>query len=94
MGRIDGGRVAQAAYGKGVARVLGLLTYLGLALGVLGGGDLSLSWGLYVLITQGGAEQAPANDVTPVDERRASVAATALVFAVLVLLPLGPPPQP
>ena len=91
MGRPHG--ASQAAYGKNGQGVTGLLTYLGLTLGVLGG-SLSLPWGLYVLIVQRKPERAPLEDVTPIDDRRRAATAAMLGIALAILLPLGlSPPQ-
>ncbi|KAK1584178.1 hypothetical protein Q3G72_030530 [Acer saccharum] len=51
VGRLDGGRAVQGAFGRSALIGFGLTTYTLLGLGVLGG-PLSLPWGLYVLICQ------------------------------------------
>jgi len=95
VGSLDGGRMAQTAFGRKSLGLTGLITYLGLALGVLGS-TLSLPFGLYVLLTQRMPERAPLNDVTPVDQSRVNICLAALTFAFLVLLPLsgGEAPDP
>lgn len=78
MGRTDGGRAAMAAYGRRSLSIASLFSYLGLAIGILGG-DLALNWGLYVLIVQRDPDVAPLDDVTPVDDQRQAVAGALIV---------------
>lgn len=80
MGRTDGGRMAMAAYGRRSLSVTSILSYLGLAIGILGG-DLALNWGLYVLIVQRDPETAPLDDITAVDEKRTALAGALVVRA-------------
>lgn len=80
MGRTDGGRMAMAAYGRRSLSLTSLLSYLGLAIGILGG-ELALNWGLYVLIVQRDPEPAPLDDVTAVDEKRSTLAGGLIVRA-------------
>ncbi|KAK0602907.1 hypothetical protein LWI29_038156 [Acer saccharum] len=56
VGRLDGGRAVQGAFGRSALIGFGLTTYTLLGLGVLGG-PLSLPWGLYVLICQRNPEK-------------------------------------
>jgi membrane-associated protease RseP (regulator of RpoE activity) len=51
LGSLDGGRAMQAAYGRSSTTWASTITYILLALGLLGG-TLSLPFGLYVLILQ------------------------------------------
>ncbi|XP_024541828.1 probable zinc metalloprotease EGY1, chloroplastic [Selaginella moellendorffii] len=80
-------RKIQAAFGSKVLNITGLITYVLLGLGVLGG-PLSLPWGLYIIIVQRSSEKACLNDVTGVGTWRQIVYAVALVLVVLTLLPL------
>ena len=89
VGRLDGGRMVQAAYGTSALGVASFLTYVGLALGFLGSA-LALPFGLYVLICQRDPEAPPADGVTPPDGPRAVVAAVAIGLALLVLRPAAP----
>eukprot|EP00238_Polyblepharides_amylifera_P007050 CAMPEP_0196577052 /NCGR_PEP_ID=MMETSP1081-20130531/6194_1 /TAXON_ID=36882 /ORGANISM="Pyramimonas amylifera, Strain CCMP720" /LENGTH=633 /DNA_ID=CAMNT_0041895857 /DNA_START=61 /DNA_END=1962 /DNA_ORIENTATION=- len=88
VGCLDGGRMSQASFGKRALGLTGLLTYFGLALGFIGT-SLSLPFGLYILLTQRTLERAPCDDVSPVNSTRFGVTVGAIVFALLVLLPLG-----
>lgn len=51
VGALDGGRMVRSAYGPMAHRLTSVLTYVGLALGFIGGA-LSLPFGLYVLLAQ------------------------------------------
>jgi hypothetical protein len=62
------------------------ITFLGLALGFLGG-ELALPFGLYVLLLQRTAEQYIQDSVTEVSEGRKSLAAVLVFLSFFVLLP-------
>nr|XP_024402167.1 probable zinc metalloprotease EGY1, chloroplastic [Physcomitrium patens]PNR35432.1 hypothetical protein PHYPA_023332 [Physcomitrium patens] len=87
VGSLDGGRAMQAAFGKMPLRISGFFSYLLLGLGLLGG-DLSLPWGLYILILQRDQEKPCLNDVTEVGTVRKVGLSLALLLALGVLLPL------
>jgi hypothetical protein len=86
VGTLDGGRAAQAAFGRGPLAALSLLSYAGLGLGLLGS-SLALPFGLFVLICQREAEPNVADEVSPVDARRRGIAVAIAVAALLILLP-------
>jgi len=88
VGRLDGGRAVQSALGRGPLGITSFFTYLGLALGLLGG-NLSSAWGLFVLIVQSNPDTPPRDNATPVDQTRQIAALVAIVFAVVILLPGG-----
>ncbi|WOK91748.1 hypothetical protein Cni_G00439 [Canna indica] len=87
VGCLDGGRAIQGAFGKNVLFGFGLATYSLLGLGVLGG-DLSLPWGLYVLICQRTAEKPCLNDVSEVGTWRRTAVLIVTSLVILTLLPL------
>lgn len=87
VGCLDGGRAVQGAFGKSALVVFGLVTYVMLGLGVLGG-PLSLPWGLYVLICQRTPEKPCLNDVTEVGTWRKALVGAAIFLVVLTLLPV------
>jgi hypothetical protein len=89
VGRLDGGRMVQAAFGTTALGVSSFLTYVGLALGFLGSA-LALPFGLYVLICQRDPEAPPADGVSPPEGPRGVAAAVAIGLALLVLLPAAP----
>ena len=86
VGCLDGGRIVQSAFGRRALTGTSFITYLGLALGFLGG-ELALPFGLYVLLVQRTAEQYIQDSVTEVSESRKSLAATLVILSFLVLLP-------
>ena len=88
LGCTDGGRMTLAAWGRSRLTGAAALSYAGLALGLLGG-QLSLSWGLFVLLVQRTPERQPLDGVTPVDEGRERVALALTLAALAILLPLG-----
>ena len=88
LGCTDGGRITLAAWGRSRLTGAAALSYAGLALGLLGG-QLSLSWGLFVLLVQRTPERQPLDGVTPVDEGRERVALALSLAALAVLLPLS-----
>jgi len=61
-------------------------TYLGLTFGILGS-TLSLPWLIFILICQRTPDYAPKDDVTEVDESRATLAFACIAVAFLILLP-------
>eukprot|EP00271_Cylindrocystis_brebissonii_P009045 TRINITY_DN23649_c0_g1_i1.p1 TRINITY_DN23649_c0_g1~~TRINITY_DN23649_c0_g1_i1.p1 ORF type:complete len:752 (+),score=91.59 TRINITY_DN23649_c0_g1_i1:349-2604(+) len=87
VGCIDGGRAMQAAFGKRVFNVSGLVTYLLLVVGLLGG-PLALPWGLYLLIVQRSREKPALNNVSEVGPWRKGLLVALLVLVTLTLLPV------
>lgn len=88
VGRLDGGRAVQSALGSGPLGITSFFTYLGLALGLLGG-NLSSAWGLFVLIVQSNPEAPPRDNASSIDRTRQLIALVAIAFAVGILLPGG-----
>lgn len=88
VGSIDGGRIAQSAFGRRVLGATSLGTYIGLTFGVIAS-TLSLPWAIYIVLTQRTPEYAPKDDVTEVDDGRAQLAFALIAVAFLILLP-GP----
>jgi len=89
VGCIDGGRITQAAFGKGTLAATSFLSYLALALGFVGGA-LSLPFGLYVLLIQRPSERYIQDSVTDVGESRKTLATVLLLLSTVVLLPNVP----
>ncbi|KAJ4832810.1 hypothetical protein Tsubulata_041484 [Turnera subulata] len=77
VGRLDGGRAVQGAFGEAAFMASSLL-----------GGPLSLPWGLYVWLFQGSPEKPCLNDVKGVGTWRKVAVATAIFLVVLTLLPV------
>ncbi len=86
VGCLDGGRIVQSAFGRRALSGTSFITFLGLALGFLGG-ELALPFGLYVLLLQRTAEQYIQDSVTEVSEGRKSLAAVLVFLSFFVLLP-------
>ena len=89
VGRLDGGRMAQAALGRPGLALTSLFTYVGLALGLLGS-SLALPFGLAVLVLQRDPENAVLDQVTPAADGKRAATAAAVGLALLVLLPVAP----
>jgi len=89
VGRLDGGRMVQAAFGRTPLAATSFFAYVGLALGFLGSA-LALPFGLYVLICQRDPENSPRDGVTEPSQGRQLAAAVAIGVALLVLLPAAP----
>ncbi|CAM6099267.1 unnamed protein product [Calypogeia fissa] len=87
VGCLDGGRAMQAALGRGALNISGIITYLLLGLGVLGG-PLSLPWGLYILIAQRSPEKPCLNDVTDVGSLRKTFLTVITILVIATLLPV------
>lgn len=79
----------QAAYGNQSLSLSGFFTYVGLGLGLLGS-NLSLPFGLYVLICQRQAEKFVQDTVSPISSTQQTATLVAIVTAVLILLPMAP----
>jgi len=88
VGALDGGKMAQAMFGRKGLSVSSLLCYAGLGFGFLGS-TLALPFGLYVLICQRTPEQFLKDSVTRVDERRTQLGLAVILFAVLTLVPMA-----
>ena len=88
VGSIDGGRMAQTAFGRRVLGATSLGTYISLSFGVIAS-SLALPWAIYIVLTQRTPEFAPKDDVTPVNDFRATLAFAMIACAFLILLP-GP----
>lgn len=87
VGRLDGGRALQAAFGRTPLNVSSTLTYVLLGLGVLAG-PLSLPFGLYILLLQRNVERPALNDVSSVGWQREVLLAVLLLLAAATLLPI------
>jgi len=89
VGQTDGGRMAQATFGRNGLNLTSFFTYVGLALGVLGS-SLALPYGLAVLILQRNPERLVQDQVTLAAEGKRAVTAVAIAFAILTLVPVAP----
>lgn len=89
VGALDGGRMVRSAYGPMAHRLTSVITYVGLALGFIGGA-LSLPFGLFVLLAQREPERYLLDQVTPTDNAREYVAAIFVILSILILIPFSP----
>jgi len=92
-GRLDGGRIVQALFGRKVAARVGGVSFFVLLLGSLFGGNLvTVYWTLAVLFLQRTPERPSINEYTPLDNTRTTLGLAALAIMILILCPL-PTPQ-
>ncbi|MEA5464028.1 site-2 protease family protein [Leptothoe sp. PORK10 BA2] len=88
-GRIDGGRMVQAIYGRKIAGratavTLVILTIIALA------NPIALYWAALILFLQRGEERPCLNDISEPDDTRAILALVILFLMLAILLPLPP----
>ncbi|KAI0523593.1 hypothetical protein KFK09_005989 [Dendrobium nobile] len=86
-GRLEGGRIAQALFGRSTAALLSFATSLLLGIGGLSGSVLCLAWGLFATFFRGGEEIPARDEITPLGENRY---AWGLVLAIVCFLTLFP----
>lgn len=88
VGRLDGGRMIQALYGRAVAGRVTAITLLVQAVGsLLGNSPLLLFWGLVCIFLQRESDIPCLNEVIEPDSVRATVGAGLLIMMLLVLIP-------
>ncbi|KAF9601484.1 hypothetical protein IFM89_020251 [Coptis chinensis] len=86
-GRLEGGRIAQALFGRNIAALLSFGTSFLLGIGGLSGSVLCLAWGLFATFFRGGEEIPAKDEITPLGEDRY---AWGLVLALICFLTLFP----
>ncbi|XP_056699234.1 probable zinc metallopeptidase EGY3, chloroplastic isoform X2 [Spinacia oleracea] len=64
-GKLEGGRIAQAMFGRNTATLLSFATSLLLGIGGLSGSVICLSWGLFATFFRGGEENPAKDEITP-----------------------------
>ncbi|XP_058728899.1 probable zinc metallopeptidase EGY3, chloroplastic [Vicia villosa] len=85
--QLEGGRIAQAMFGRSTATLLSYGSLLLLGIGALRGGDLCLAWGL-IAIAFRGEEEIPAKDeITPLGESRYTWGIFLGLICILTLFP-------
>ncbi|KAL4181709.1 hypothetical protein AMTRI_Chr12g238760 [Amborella trichopoda] len=88
-GRLEGGRIAQALFGRNIAIILSFGTSLLLGIGGLSGSVLCLAWGLFATFFRG-REEIPAKDeITPLGEDRYAWGIVLGIICFLTLFPNG-----
>ncbi|GBG88416.1 hypothetical protein CBR_g47115 [Chara braunii] len=86
-GELEGGRIAQALFGRRRAGVATIVTTTLLGLGGLGGSVLCLAWGFILLFLRNGQELPALDEVTPVGRSRYILGWILLGTCLLMLLP-------
>ncbi|MBU6229570.1 MAG: site-2 protease family protein [Cyanobacteria bacterium REEB459] len=88
-GRLDGGRVVQAIYGRKIAGRTTIVTLILLALVSLAN-PLALYWAALIVVLQRNLERPCLDDLTEPDDTRAALGLLVLFLALAVLMPLSP----
>ncbi|CAA9586056.1 Zinc metalloprotease [uncultured Synechococcales cyanobacterium] len=88
-GRLDGGRIMQAIYGRKVAGRATAATLILLAIASLAN-PLALYWAVVILFLQREPERPSLNELSEPDDARAALGLLALFLMVATLLPLTP----
>jgi membrane-associated protease RseP (regulator of RpoE activity) len=88
-GKLDGGRIVQAIYGRKTAGRATIATLILLALVSLGN-TLAMYWAIVIFFLQRDAERPSLNEVSEPDDARAALGLLALFLMIATLLPLTP----
>ncbi|KAH9314620.1 hypothetical protein KI387_023247 [Taxus chinensis] len=88
-GRLEGGRIAQALFGRKTATLLSFATSLILGIGGLSGSVLCLTWGLFATFFRGGEELPAKDEITPLGDERYVWGYILAVVCFLTLFPNG-----
>ena len=88
-GRIDGGRMVQAIYGRKIAGRATAVTFILLTIIALAN-PLALYWAALILFLQRGEERPCLDDISEPDDTRAALALLILFLMLATLLPLSP----
>ncbi|VVA15541.1 PREDICTED: site-2 protease family [Prunus dulcis] len=86
-GRLEGGRIAQAMFGRGTATLLSFATSLLLGIGGLSGSVLCLAWGLFATFFRGGEEMPAKDEITPLGDDRFAWGCVLGLICFLTLFP-------
>ncbi|XVF67411.1 hypothetical protein PTKIN_Ptkin10aG0118900 [Pterospermum kingtungense] len=88
-GRLEGGRIAQAMFGRSTATLLSFATSLLLGIGGLSGSVLCLAWGLFATFFRGGEEMPAKDEITPLGDNRFAWGVVLGLICFLTLFPNG-----
>lgn len=88
-GRLEGGRIAQAMFGRNTATLLSFATSLLLGIGGLSGSVLCLAWGLFATFFRGGEEIPAKDEITPLGDDRYAWGIVLFLISFLTLFPNG-----
>ncbi|KAJ7967604.1 ethylene-dependent gravitropism-deficient and yellow-green-like 3 [Quillaja saponaria] len=86
-GRLEGGRIAQAMFGRSTATLLSFATSLLLCIGGLSGSVLCLAWGLFATFFRGGEEVPAKDEITSLGDDRYSWGIVLGLICFLTLFP-------
>ena len=91
-GRLDGGRIVHAIYGRKTARrsTLATLVILGIVALFNPGNPIPLYWAVLILFLQRDLERPVQNELTEPDDSRAAWGLLALFLMLVTLIPLSP----
>ena len=88
IGRLDGGRICTAAFGRASAYIISILSLLLMAVVALSGGSsLFIFWGLLIVLFQRNAEIQLRDEVTEIDDVRFGGFTALLLLTVSILAP-------
>ncbi|CAL1385867.1 unnamed protein product [Linum trigynum] len=88
-GRLEGGRIAQAMFGRSTATLLSFATSLLLGIGGLSGSVLCLAWGLFATFFRGGEELPAKDEISPLGSDRFAWGVVLGLICFLTLFPNG-----
>ena len=88
-GKLDGGRMMQAIYGRRVAGVATILSLLFLGVATLVN-PLALYWAIVILVVQRDLERPSSNELIEPSDSRVIVALLGFLVMILTLIPLTP----
>ncbi|MBA0791657.1 hypothetical protein Gohar_016225 [Gossypium harknessii] len=88
-GRLEGGRIAQAMFGRRTAMLLSFATSLLLGIGGLSGSVLCLAWGLFATFFRGGEEMPAKDEITALGDNRFAWGIVLGLICFLTLFPNG-----
>lgn len=88
-GRLEGGRMAQAMFGRNTATIISFATSLALGVGGLSGSVLCLAWGLFATFFRGGEEVPAKDEITPLGDDRYAWGFVLGLICLLTLFPNG-----
>ncbi|KAK6159190.1 hypothetical protein DH2020_006504 [Rehmannia glutinosa] len=88
-GRLEGGRIAQAMFGRSTATLLSFATSLLLGIGGLSGSVLCLAWGLFATFFRGGEEIPAKDEISPLGDDRFAWGCVLFLICFLTLFPNG-----
>ncbi|KAL7584008.1 hypothetical protein Lser_V15G45912 [Lactuca serriola] len=89
IGRLEGGRIAQAMFGRSTAALLSFAASFLLVIGGFSGSVLCLAWGLFSTFFRGGEEIPAKDEITPLGDDRYAWGFVLGLICLLTLFPNG-----